>query len=354
VVPFTPPPKAKTSPQEEFSFTSTLTRRISPAARKRWALREYRKPMPKPLAAKLERIRTRQWPVMTACAREPRFLDLLVSNPALAWAVVRKHPGYMKQPGSLGRIASLPQSEIAAWLGLPSSPSVLKILRKLHLPILDDSTMALFHTSLADPATRQRLGHLPKIGRGILTLLGTTPLAPLCSPKLLEQVATSKEELYRAPTAHLMENDLGMARDMGRQVTAPYPSVEHLFRTHRERLAEWNRNHLSRETMRNDGSFPPPPVPGNFAIQPLCSAEELHEEGEMQDNCVRRYVPRVLKGNTYIYRITMPERCTLSLVRRPGGVWERDECEIAGNCPASLKTLRMVDEWLEEYEALHP
>ncbi len=90
--------------------------------------------------------------------------------------------------------------------------------------------------------------------------------------------------------------------------------------------------------------FPPPPVPGiPGRIEPVTSASDLVDEGEMQGNCVASYAGRVREGNLYIYRVLKPERATLSITRSgPFAEWEIGELECRFNTDVSEETEELV------------
>ncbi len=90
-------------------------------------------------------------------------------------------------------------------------------------------------------------------------------------------------------------------------------------------------------------------MPGIAGIVPLTTAEALLEEGEQQANCVASYVWRVLAGQTYIYRITAPERATLAITRLADGCWHRIELKGPCNRKVSDVTIRCVDTWLSRH-----
>jgi hypothetical protein len=352
IVPFRPPRTSKTPPQLELDFGASERKHMTPLERKRWALWEFRKTLPKPLAKTLESIRSLQWRLLLASHQEERFLELLQSNPVLAYEIIRQKPRLTEDKARLQTIASKPQRDLADDLGIPSSKSVLKILRKIHLPALDTNSMQLLREALSNNDARELLGHIPKIGVGLLEILGRPALAARATPRLLQEIAACKEELFRAPTARRMQNDNDLARELGLTDLTPYQSREHLLRLHREHVTQWNRQGLSRPSASTSQRLPPPPFPGNTMIRALTNVDEIREEGKQQNNCVATYIQRVMAGGVYLYSILWPERCTLSLIRVSNGTWQRGECEISDNREASAATKKFIDEWIETNQSL--
>lgn len=52
--------------------------------------------------------------------------------------------------------------------------------------------------------------------------------------------------------------------------------------------------------------------------------------------------------STYIYKVLMPERATLELVRTRDGTWMRGQLKRRGNKPIQRTTAAVVDQWLRE------
>ena len=61
---------------------------------------------------------------------------------------------------------------------------------------------------------------------------------------------------------------------------------------------------------------------------------------------------RVRGGTHYIYRVTWPQRCTLSIVKDRDDRWARCELEISGNRAASAQSRQAVDSWLQRNQRI--
>jgi len=64
---------------------------------------------------------------------------------------------------------------------------------------------------------------------------------------------------------------------------------------------------------------------------------------------VATYAERIRKRTTFIYRVTYPERATLSIVRGNDGDWQIGELKYKSNKPVSALTRRAVESWLEQH-----
>lgn len=106
---------------------------------------------------------------------------------------------------------------------------------------------------------------------------------------------------------------------------------------------------IDREKMRAQ-TFPPPPIPGTAHIIPLTSFEALEEEASQQNNCLGSnpdYASKVLSGSLYIYRVLVPERHTLSIVKMGRNCWRISELRRWKNMGPIGNTEVAVQRWLD-------
>jgi hypothetical protein len=103
-----------------------------------------------------------------------------------------------------------------------------------------------------------------------------------------------------------------------------------------------------------DAVFPEAPVPATATIQPIRNARELAREGHTMHHCVACYGQSVLEGSHYVYRVTAPERATLSIARRSDGSWGVSDLRRACNERVSPETEQAVAAWLRPDMDLGP
>jgi hypothetical protein len=121
-----------------------------------------------------------------------------------------------------------------------------------------------------------------------------------------------------------------------------FDCVAHIHRLH-EQVVEELSLHKGRGTL----PFPAPPVEGTDTIVPLRNALELVVEGRDQHNCVASYERLARRGDVALYRVTAPERATLSLVP-DGRKWKVSELKGTCNRRVSSATRTAVNRWLDE------
>lgn len=341
-------PRRRASAQLELGFEiETLP---TPAEKRRIALSRFRTRLPKRVACALERLRSYQWQHLVACSLSECFVERLEENPILTYLWIGSRKGLI-EPRAVQRMAGTPQRKLLPQLDLPGSRSAVKFLRKCHPAALRPDLAEGVRDLLGDSERLTRLRHVTRVGAGVLALSGQPPLLAACAPSLLEEVATCRDELYRAPTAFRLENHLAMCAQLARVPGRPFRSRAELRRAHRVLVREYHlrQNEGSR---RGSGHLGLPPLPGTQHIHPLTRTADLQQEGREQDNCVASYVERVHGGSHFIYRVTWPERCTLSIVKGADGRWRCGELEVAGNQPAARPTREMVDAWLRNGQRL--
>lgn len=86
-----------------------------------------------------------------------------------------------------------------------------------------------------------------------------------------------------------------------------------------------------------EAQFPPPPMEGTPAIEPIASFPDLLDELQRMDNFALPYVWHVPHGRHYFYRILEPERATI-MISRCDETWQLRQISGRSNSPVSRKT----------------
>jgi len=338
---------------------------LTPAQLRTRAFHGFRFSLPKEVARVLEKFRSHQWAPLLLMCYDPGATELMMRNPVLGLALAHKMNGDAALMASL-QVGTMRQRDILGLLDLPEAPSVARWMSKIppESATVESLRWALALLRTGDADLKKSLSHLPVRNMGVMRLLSEERLREAVSMSLLSEVAESKRENYEAHTAARIEQLHELRRQAGDagQLPGPLSSQAALDEAVGEAEQAWlghqqpQRNAAARrvsEATRGVAAradFPAPPVPGLAGkIQPITSMRELTIEGEQQDNCVASYADRVRAGTTYIYRVTFPQRCTLSLGKAGDGVWRLSELEVSENRPANGSTRDFVDEWLARY-----
>lgn len=297
----------------------------------------------------------RQWSLLSFCARCPGGLDLLHSTPALAFMLanswVFRRP--VKRPLRSARaLLRKKQREHLRWLGFPrASEQALRILRKVAPASCTVENLLYLRTALGLEANWKVLSHAGRINRGVVRIVSDPRLAPLVGPTLLDEVGTDQREDIRVPTAY----DLFRYRDLHQLLERPgAPNPVKSRSQLRQRLDELEFEHrmLVEHRELEALTFPPPPLKGTAAIQPIATPRELVREGVSQHHCIASYAGEIASGGAYAYRVIIgDERATL-LIRNQGphhdAKWRMADCRRASNGEPTAQLLVSVEQWLVE------
>lgn len=312
---------------------------------KRRAFDALRFSLPRELARAIERFPCAQFALIEMFRAAVAYLDLLVSNPSLAFYLAQElaRYGHFDQADQL---ATRKQPELAERLGFPATPAAARTLRKVVPESVTPESARQLRLALRNDDAQRKLSHLPQINAGVMRLLGDERLQAAAAPTLLEEVAEDGREKYRAETADLLQDVLTLEQELhGAGRCAPFGSVARVREVH-EQLSEDYANKKASGIL--ECRFPAPPVRGTMSIVPLAGPRDLIAEGLRQHNCVASYAPAVARGDTFIYRVLRPERATLAIRLESGDRWYCAEIRAACNGRVSRATEQAVRDWLDE------
>lgn len=335
---------------KELGPSKMIVNVVDPELARRQAFDAFRFSLPPELVSATERFPSRQWRLFRVFQREPRFLDLLRQNPALAFCLA--HHDFLKEGvrpvlGWASTTLRLKQRDILGHLGFVEMEMCVRMLAKVLPETVHVESARRLRDLLRDTGALVWLEHLPQINAGVIALVADERLRRWVTPKLLSEIAEAETELERPVVAPLL-HDLQLMQMALWPSKGPkkFQSVAKLRQTHHDVGVEYCER---MEEARLNCKFPPPPLPGTKEIVPLSSPEELTAEGRTQRNCVASYAKWVESGTGYIYRVLHPERATLSIVPGPGGEWEIQQLKLAHNEPVALVTEHFVTVWLRSF-----
>ncbi len=312
------------------------------------AFREFFSTFPPEIPARLKDFTSRQWHLAALAARCPGALDLLASNPALAYCLASNwvfHTPAVQQPLRAARaLVRRRQRDLSGWLGFPATEAVVRVLRKIPPECCEISSLLYLRSALALPRVLQTLSHLPRVDSTILRIVGDPRLFPLTSFNLLVELSAS------SPSPSLISRQVKLLHDIVEIVgmlnqpvnSEPFRTLPHLRHRHDD-LSTRIRQKVPAQLLSL--KFPPPPIPGTATVVPITTPQMLLEEAAQQINCVVGYSKCVARGESYLYRVLSPERATLAVERTPNG-WRLSEVALARNARPSLPTLLAAKAWM--------
>lgn len=324
----------------------------------------FRTEIPPEIVELVERFEAHQWPLMVLLQQERRAMDLVRSNPVLAFALANSNQfcGTTPDAASLQALwrCHKKQRAILEWLGFPGTDSLVRLFRKIpHAAGSPWALRCLRNAIATNPRILGLLAHAKVVNKTVLDLVSREAIIDVITPRLVMEAGSAPETgNLETSLADMILEALSMLSEMapGRPVR-PFDTVAQARRFHEEVHAEYRTYQTCREQVvrargrRASGRyekkvFPPPPIPGTRYIVPLTSVQQLVEEGHQQHNCVASYARRVLGGRTCIYRVLAPERATLAITRGDDGWWYRSQLKAKCNRKVKLETELAVDEWL--------
>lgn len=349
----------------------------SPAANaKAAAFAAFQTTIPPLIVQAVGRFQSHQWLVMLLLHRQPAVLDLVEINPALAYCLANNDQ-FRGTRDSVSLLLALGHSRqkqrtLLQWLGFPGSESMARAFRRIPPETVSPARLRRLRYAIeADANIVDRLAHMPCLNAGVLDLTIGYHLQPLLTTRLLLAVSRRAEELCLGLTAGQLEGALALRREMGAALPQrPLTTIQQIARLQEQtdidyrafqhqqlatQDAEQHRRHQAAprrrraHTRKKVPPYPAPPIPGTPDIVPITSQAELVQEGQVQDHCVASYLPSVRDGLCYIYRVTAPERATLSIVPSSDGGWRRSELKGLRNSNVQPLTIQSVDRWLSQH-----
>lgn len=345
------------------------------------AFTAFRAELPAAIASAVERFPCHQWLLMVLLDRQPALLDLVAANPVLAYCLANNDQFRGTRPGvsialALGHSRQR-QRQLAEWLGFPGTEAVVRLLRRVPPEAASPSLLRRLRAALQSEETLvSQLAHVPVLNTGVLELAVHARMHPLITPKLLLTVGGRAEELSMGHLADQLGSALALRQQLGigapvspfstpgqitrfmQRMDAAYQARQRAqaeARAEQERLARVIdeqrrvRRVVRRPPPDKPRPFPPPPLPGALAILAVETPQALVEEGRLQSNCVATYLPGVLNGTCYFYRVTAPERATLMIVPTVDGGWRRGDLKGPRNRRVGAHTTQIVDAWLARH-----
>jgi hypothetical protein len=369
------------------------------------AFHAFRRELPDAIIEAVEPFACHQWLLMTFLRDSTSGLDLVRSNPVLAYALANndqiRATSTHATPLNALRYGSRKQRDILGWLDFPNTEAMARILKKIPLSIVYPGLIRKVRQCCKSPEILKCFGHLPSLNTGVIFLASQAEMATLVTPKLLQEVADAPDEALAAPTADLLAEVISLASEM-HMLDALHPvssfrkmqelrdnlARKYLAFMERKRQQQEARAARALLTAQEDRAaraeratavvmdappvrpprvrrplvtqpaepvqpsyedpFPAPPIPGTDKIIPLTTFTELKHESSVQRNCVgltSDYARRVRAGTLYVYKVLAEERHTLSMVKYGNNCWSIGELKRYCNAMGTKEAYNLVVSW---------
>ncbi len=311
-------------------------------------VREYLGNVPVEVRNAIAPFQSRQWHLCAMAARCQGSLDLITSNPALAYCLASSW-AFTPYPSKAAmrlsrRLIGLRRRSICGVLGFPESEASVSVLSKIPASSCCIPWLLTIRALLRDPDWRKTLLHLPSLNPAVMLFLGNKAFRRRTAPHLLHELSGDPTNLFRQ-----MVGLMSMEKVLGEQGPSRFCSVDQILRHVLDLLWRIHGPEHSAKAQESgkDLLFPKTPIPGSDSIIALENFDLLSEEAREQQNCVVNYRDHIAAGGMFFYRVLEPERATLSIVSNAAGEWRLDELLGARNTPVSDETRQSVARWIK-------
>jgi hypothetical protein len=291
------------------------------------------------------RFRPDHWPLLQLANRGgDAAIDLMASNPALAWllAARRRSIAGSRTTRGVQRLLRRRQNEIAAALGFPRQ-GAREVLRKVARRTIGESLLYLPAAVSREPKLWKTLLHLPRINTSVLRIVTDPALRSLVRHTALVEIGRERRDDSKPFIAYWLKEILRIAAVLNTRVR-PISEVDDLMDQYGHLTTRLQARREVFQLLYGD-EFPSPPLEETGAIRAVRTADELFEEGREMNHCVFHHVNTVRYGERFIYTLLAPERATVSLAPSHGG-WAIEELRGPANAPVSRAAEESVRNWI--------
>lgn len=306
----------------------------------------------------------RQFVLLRLIRHCPETLELLQSNPVLAWLCADAIAAQEVPVPKAREIILARRRDICAFAGLAATESMVRSIGRMKA---DDYTQDLFFNLQKILIDKEKVSRLRLIKK-----VPASEMRNLCLRFDYMAWALSGEDKNGVTVWDKMGDNVGTngyriwtdTMGLGRNLRIPdtekrlarcksFEELQHIHDRWSRTLSRDRAVRLTGEFFEKYGtsSFPQPPLPGNADIVPVITIKELLEEGADMHHCVGSYAERVMTGESYIYRVLRPQRATLE-ISDTGDMHHICQLKLAQNGEPSPETWAKVRYWFAS--ALQP
>ena len=230
--------------------------------------------------------------------------------------------------------------------GWPVSHSSLKLLSKIAINHCSPQSLAALRAHMGDRGKLRLLRHCSRISR--LTLETLELPAEMLSVRLLEFDENDLMPLEVESLVELCRELIRFRQELGQLPLWAYRHGRFSART-LHNAVQLKRMLVCCKKREGKACFPAPPLPSikgsKFCIDPITTLSALYREGNQQQNCIVSYGTQVLQGTHYVYRLNMPERATVLLLRS-GDDWYPAQVKTFRNGNPKPETIELIERWI--------
>jgi len=230
--------------------------------------------------------------------------------------------------------------------GWPVTRSSLNLLRKLAINHCSPRNLETLRSHSGDRRKHKLLRHCNRISG--LTLETLELPAEMLSVRLLEFDENDLLPLEVDSVVEICRELIRFREELGQMPLWAHAHGRFSARTLHNAM-QLKRMLACCKKQGGKACFPAPPMPSikgsKFSIEPITTLSALYREGNQQQNCVVTYGTHVLQGTHYVYRLNVPERATVLLLRN-GDDWYPAQVKTYRNGNPRPETIELIERWL--------
>ena len=311
------------------------------------AARIWRSHLPPPIEVTVKSFPVQYWPeaLVLAQADPARFQDWASWCPALIELCIR-----MLRDGETPADPPLIQTgwrRVLLAAGLPSDRGTLRILCKCQQHAVAAVGLTVIRNILGDRKKRKVLQYCPELELESLRLLHDVPAVDV-DPNLVSMVFEPPAPCLHDGVYYQYQAVCRIRQWLGRKPFWPYRGVR-ISRDQLRHAVGSLEAEILKTPFSDDFALPAPPLAmrsnGEFLIEPLSTVPAIRLEAKEMRHCLVSYLPHILSGQNYAFRVMRPQRCTV-LLEKLSDRWLLAELRAVDNAIPDQKTQQLILNWM--------
>ena len=325
--------------------------------------------IPREIVQKISKFQYRQLKMLNVVANNKAAQDLLESSPVLFWIYVdwiKKND--MPKP-RVSEVLLEKHISILRLIYPDANKTHLKFINSLLLNKYDKSILNLIFKVFFNNIILFQLRHIKIINYGIIGFLLKMNFEDDFEIKVIILILKRYQNVKGMSVTgllHLYEDTLKMNQVIYHSYEHPLINeniltIEKLYLSHKILDCKINApnyiedikqtlllNEMAGENHEHD-AFPKAYIVGNENITHITTYAELVSEGLEMNTCVLNYSQQIKNGESCLYKVIRPERGTLELKKKNGGLYI-SQFSLKENDEPNVNSFVYINKWLKGYK----
>ena len=303
--------------------------------------------IPKKIRDAASKFLFRQWSIISACKSVPEFPDLIISNPALAFAlancwVYNKNIKSGRQISYIKRHIHKKQRYLLKYIGFPEEETYVKLLRKIDPVNISAVSLLKFRENLLSSKHSRRIKtvseHLKKINPVLFKIFSDTNVLKILSNRDLIKLSEKNYHIY---------DDYFYIRKILYYYKLIFGSAPTVLPV--DILKEYSNELESTYNLKPDRdknlNLPEPPFSFNRYIRPLRTVSDIIEWADGQKNCITDYIYSIYFRRSFLYCVEYENETATFEILIDNSTYKLGNILGIENKPVSKNLSSMVTQW---------